>query len=496
MRPAAEETDVLLVQPDFPVATSYRLVEREIPLNLCYLASYTDRRGIRSRILDLFLSEDPAESLKRTLDAFRPSVLGLTAFTANFASGARIARLARDLGFKGHTVVGGAHASALPEETLAAYPCFDFVVCGEGEEPLTRLASALREGRSVEGITGLVHRKEGHATTIGPSTPVDDLDSLPFPDRDKVPLASYRPNPANYLRMPNTGLLFSRGCPFRCTFCSNSVWRSRVRYRSAGNVLEEIDLCMRKYGIRDYRFFDEGITANRRAVTALCEGILDRGWKLSWNCFSRVDRVDPELLRLMRRSGCYHIKYGVEAGTDRVLGLLNKRITLEDTRRAVRDTKRAGIECQANVLFAVPGETLDEMHQTIRFVRDLSPDLVTFHVFRPLPGSELYEQLRREGRLLEADWDAYILRNCAPLIKNHFSEEVLAGILRKANLTFHFRVEYVLQRLKRILRHPRREIHVLAVGLRLLLPELLASLAGRRGRTKPRRLHDPYHPAT
>jgi len=351
------------------------------------LSSYLEEKGIRNHILDFFIENNINTALENAIKAYKPNVIGITAFTANIKKGAILIKKARDFGFEGFTIIGGAHASALPMETLDEFPEFDFLIYGEGEKTLYQLICHLDSSFPVSEVNGVAYHDGDDIKINPPMAQIDNLDSLPFPNRDKVRLDQYRPNPANYLRLPNTGILFSRGCPFQCAFCSKKMWGSQVRYRSATNVLEEIGYCMERYGIYDFRFYDEGITTNREALEIFCRGIFERNWNLTWNCFSRTDLVDLDLLKLMKDAGCYHIKYGVEAGTERVLDLMNKKITLEDSIQAVKNTKKIGIECQINIIFGTPGETVKEMEQTIHFVKKLSPDLVSFHIFRPLPGS-------------------------------------------------------------------------------------------------------------
>jgi radical SAM superfamily enzyme YgiQ (UPF0313 family) len=472
---------ILLIQTPNIQGSFLNLPGKEIPLGLCYLASYLKSRGMdQVAILDLDFLGGVSPHLEQSLREFTPDLVGITSYTTNIAIAGQIAAIVKRCLPNARTVIGGFHASALPEQTMAEFDSFDYLVFGEGEVTLFELATALDREESPNGIAGLVQRTDGDLV-LGPARELlDTLDELPFPDRSLVDVKAYVPDPGNYFQLPSTGILFSRGCPFKCTYCSKSVFHDRIRYREVEPFIREVEQCIDDFGIRDFRLEDEGPTVNPKKVAALSQAILDRGLRITWNCFSRVDTVKPELLSLMKRAGCYHITYGVESAEPETLKRIGKRFTLEQVEQAVRWTKAEGIECKVNFIFGFPWETVEQMQRTVKYAVKLSPDLVSFNLFKPLPGSRLYDSMRAEGTLLHRAWDQYFVTGESLLFEAAFTEADLRRIIQHAFIRFHFRPRFILQRLIRLFRHPKRELTTISAGLSILLREIFGGRGASR----------------
>jgi radical SAM superfamily enzyme YgiQ (UPF0313 family) len=481
---------ILLIQAPNVKGGVLNLPGREIPLSLCSLAAYLKRHGVDGvRILDLDFYNGDMRRLDEELAQRTPDLVGVTSYTANVEIAARIAARVKQRRPEAATVIGGFHASALPEPTLREFPAFDYAVAGEGEITLLELAQAIAAGREMdrrrpagtdkkppgwrrsgtaEGVAGLYARRNDEVVA-GPARPlIEDLDALPFPDRSLVPVAKYVPDPGNFFQLPSTGILFSRGCPFHCAYCAKAVFRDRLRYRSADAFVDEVEQCGRDFGIRDFRLGDEGPTANPRKMVELCETILRRGVRLTWNCFSRLEAVDAPLLSLMRRAGCYHIIYGMESAAPATLARIGKNVDLDRAEQAVRLAKQSGIECKVNFIFGFPWETIDDMRVTLRAARRLSPDLVSFNGFKPLPGSPLYDEMTRLGQIHHRRWSDYFVGGGAVTFDAAYTEAELRRLLGRAFVSFHLRPRYLAQRFRRVLRHPRRELRTIAGGLLVL----------------------------
>lgn len=471
-----DRCDALLVQAPNVVGTMFNLPGVETPLNLCYIASYLEKEGGKAEIFDGALFGDWRRPFEECLRATRPALVGFTSYTPNVMRAAEMAEFARRVLPGVATVIGGFHASALPERTLREFPSFDYLIAGEGEIPFTALARGLAGGRTgeVASVAGLTYR-EGGRIVANPAPPLlHDLDVLPWPAREKLPLARYVPDPGNYYTLPSTGIVFSRGCPLRCTFCSKSVFADEIRYRGVKDSVQEMLHCRDRWGIADFRFFDEGPTVNKKLMTELCEEILRQGLEITWNCFSRVDVIDKPTLQLMKEAGCYHIKYGVEAGTPEMLAKIDKAITLEQAVQAVRWTKQVGIETKANYILALPDETEAQIRETIRFAKKLNTDLVTFNLFKPLPGSPLYRELEEKGELIHESWADYFTTSDAKVFSSQLGAEALHRILKWAWFEYYFRPSYVALRLRRLLRDPKREALQLWTGMKFFLGNLFA----------------------
>jgi len=470
--------DILFVQTPNIVGTFFNLPGKEIPLSLCSLAAYLKQQGWRCGILDLDFHNQISPLLEEQIRALRPGVLGISAYTTNIARAARVAGIAKGVDPAIVTVIGGFHASALPARTMEEFPDFDLLVAGEGERTMDAWMRARRQGQGPQGINGLAWRADdGRLVMESPRPLIEDLDSLPFPDRSLLPVTEYIPDPGNYFRLPTTGILYSRGCPFQCAYCSKAVFGNRIRYRSEANFLAEVRELTERYGIRDFRLEDEGPTLNTAKMVSLCRAILSAGLHITWNCFSRVDTVDEDALRAMRDAGCYHVTYGVESSLPETLRRINKKIDLNQAVEIVRTTMRLGIECKVNFILGFPWEGLEDVRSVVRFAKALSPDLATFNLFKPFPGSVLYDELDRSGRLRHTSWEDYFTTSGKILFDSPVPEEQLHRELKRAVFGFYFRPRFVLQRLRRLLRHPRREAATLAAGFSVLGKELL-KLAG------------------
>lgn len=464
---------ILLVQTPNIIGSFLNLPGKEIPLSLLYLASYLKSKGYKDvEVLDIDFLDSIEPHLENKLRNFMPDVVGITSYTTNIAIAADIAKKVKETLADVITVIGGFHASALPERTLSEFVHFDYLVFGEGEVTLYEFMESLSQNRKPTGVAGVAFRN-GERIEKGTFRPyIEDLDSLPFPDRGLVPIRKYVPDPGNYFRLPSSAILFSRGCPFRCTYCSKSVFLHRLRYRSADNFLDEVEDCAKKFRIYDFRLEDEGPTANPKKLRQLCEKILERGLKISWNCFSRVDTVDGELLTLMKRAGCYHITYGIESADSQTLMRINKGIDLNRAGEIVQQTKKLGIECKVNFIFGFPWETVKDINKTIRYAMRISPDLVSFNIFKPLPGSQLYSEMEKRGEIKHTKWEDYFVTSEALLFDAPFTEAEIRKLIRRAFFLFYFRPRFIIQRLRRFFRYPKRELVTVSRGIFILFKEV------------------------
>jgi len=466
--------DALLVQAPNVVGTMFNLPGNENPLNLCYIASYLESKGGACGIFDGALFKHWQRPFAACLRATRPRVIGFTSYTPNIVRAAEMSAFAKTVLPEVTTVIGGFHASALPERTMREFPTFDYLIAGEGEVPFTMLHQAVAGGCDPREVPGLTYR-DGDATHSNCAPPLlQDLDLLPWPAREKVPLEKDIPDPGNYWWLPSTGIVFSRGCPLKCSFCSKSVFADTIRYRSVKDSVQEMIYCGDRWGIRDFRFFDEGPTVNRKLMHELCHEILAQGVRIKWNCFSRVDVIDKETLGLMAEAGCYHVKYGVEAGTQEILNTIDKEIDLRNAVEAVRWTKQVGIESKANFILGLPGEEERHIRETIAFAKKLNADLVTFNLFKPLPGSPLYKQLDEAGELMHESWADYFTTSETQTYESQLPPEKLKEILKGAWFGYYFRPAYIALRIRRWFKAPGRETRQLLTGAKFFLMNLFA----------------------
>jgi len=364
---------------------------RGVPLGLLYIASSARAAGREVGVLDgsLFANR---KSFERELLSREFDVLGLSAMTYNIAEAVRIARLVKAERPLARVVIGGTHASTVPQEVLADCPeCH--VMAGEGEQAFPKYLDALDGRASLDEVPGLYRLQEG-ALRSAPPKAVEDLDALPFPAYDLVDFTKYTVGVHGlfYKRKPLTSVVTSRGCPFKCSFCAKTAltgftWRAR----SSENVLDEIALLTGKYGIREIHFEDDNIALEPERLAAICNGLIGRRTDIAWKCPHGIyaSHLDEEMFALMRRAGCYSLSFGVESGSDELLKKAGKATDTAATRKSIEAAHHAGIQCIGFFIFGLEGETPGTVRQTIDFAKSLPLDAAQFNLCIPFEGTPI-----------------------------------------------------------------------------------------------------------
>jgi radical SAM superfamily enzyme YgiQ (UPF0313 family) len=277
-----------------------------------------------------------------------------------------------------------------------------------------------------------------------------------------MPIDKYRPTIGTYRRLPVMGLIGSRGCPFNCTYCASpAFWGKTVRFRSAGNIFEEIALLVKDFQIREIQLLDDTFTVAEGRLIDLCELLLRADFRISWSCNSRVDSIDDGLLKLMKAAGCHSISYGIESADMEMLGRIKKRISLDQARKAIALTKRNAITCRASFMFGNPGETSETMETTVRFALESMADFVVFNIIRPYPGTEVYQWAIETGGLMREKW--YLAPDAGPIMRlPGLSRQDLIKAQRQAMRRFYLRARYALTRVSRM--HSLRDIQMYLGG--------------------------------
>jgi radical SAM superfamily enzyme YgiQ (UPF0313 family) len=375
---------------------------------VAYVAAAARRAGHEVAVLDAWTARLGLREVVRRAVRYAPDVVAFTAATPQVSPAAVTAAALRRALPRALMVVGGAHPSALPEQTLVEFPPFDAVVAGEGELAFVALLARRADPEAWREVPGVCFRR-GEAVVRGPErTRILDLDALPFPAFDLFDLDG----PSALYSGRNDGrsvtLTTARGCPYRCTFCQNPMGL-KYRARSIESIIDEIRWVVRTFGVRRLTITDETFSLDRARTVRLCEAMLraDVPRRLAWSCLTRSDAVDPELLRLLRRAGCDAIFYGIETGDPEVMTRAQKRIDVEQTVRAVRWSREAGLFVHANVILGLPGETRRTARETIAYALRVDPDACGFNVLTPWPGTAIYEAARRHEqglRLRTTDW--------------------------------------------------------------------------------------------
>jgi len=350
--------------------------------------------------------EDPGHyvwrEVEQVLKDYNPSIVGISSATVTYRSALKIASIAKNLNPMLPVVMGGPHPTVVPEDVLRE-PNIDFVVIGEGEETLVELVNMLAQGeREFQHIDGLAFKRGGRVFINQPRAFIQNLDNLGFPARDlDLFESSYQPN------VIGGHLIASRGCAYNCSFCSSkAIWGRKVRRNSPGHVVKEMWEMVNRYGTYHFNFNDDEFMANRKWLIELCENIIETGLSslVTWRANARVNHVDSEILKIMKKAGCIMLEFGIESGSDRILKEMNKGITVEQAQSACRLVREAGIHVHAYFMAGIPQETLEDLQLTMRLMQKIGADTIMFTIFSPFPGTQLYDYAIAKG-LLTPDTD-------------------------------------------------------------------------------------------
>lgn len=461
----AEHADVLFLTCSFSKeqARTRQIIKTYTPpLGMASLAAYLIERGLSVAIVDALALELPADEVLGRIEKIRPKVIGLTSITSLFGPNRELASRIRSRFPEVLIVLGGHHATTFDREVLNQAPEFDLVVHGEGEIALHRLVEAfassgwdkeafLADESVLSSLPGIVFRGGSGAPVVTKRPPpITDLDTLPFPARRLLPMAKYVPLPHQHSRLPAVHVMGSRGCPYNCAYCNNTAVMGRnLRLRTPENIALEVDELKRDFGAREIFFWDDTITANKKWLDRLCDILITEKMDITWSAATRVDIVTPEMLRMMKRSGCWRLFYGIESGVQELLDSLNKRTTLEQARNAVKWTNDAGIESTASFMIALPGETPEMARKTIQFALEIKPTYADFHVTTPFPGTKIFQEAREYGKL-NMDFSRYDCYEPVFVPFGYKDEEEIRKMLSLAKRSFYFRPSYALSKLRRV----------------------------------------------
>ncbi len=407
--------------------TSYIM---SIPFGITYLGAVLRQNGYDVMLLDIYPSDNLNEIVEK-LKKYQPDIIGFSVLTTNFFRAKALAMVLKETFPHSIFCAGGIHPTVRPEETIEKMN-LDFVVIGEGENVFVKVCNSLQKSETIEGIKGISFKKQNGFYVNKEIDVVNDLDLLPFPARDLLPVTRYL-IPPGYIRSHFLkrvmSVLTSRGCPSKCTFCnSSSIFHNRIRRRSVENVMSEIIYLVEHYNIDGIYFHDETFTIDPEWITTLCSRL--KHLALRWGCQTRVTLVSDELLGVMKEAGCIQIDFGIESASKRMLKIIKKGSTPELAIKALKLTKKNHIKSFASFMVGLPEETEADMIENVKFLKKIKPDFTYFNIYTPFPGTEATEIAIKEGRLTDdyfsRDYD--MLLETRPLV--NLSLESMDTVIR------------------------------------------------------------------
>ena len=396
------------------------------PLGIMYIASYLEKAGFQCDVLDCLVERYKLSDLREFLSKNKYDIIGFTMMTNSALDAFASAKIAREICPEALIVFGGVHPTAFPEQTLKECPHANLVVVGEGEEAFVDLVKCLSSGSDYHNVSGIAYlcKEENKVKYSTPRSPIPDLDLLPFPAYNKVPMEKYIPHVTQYIDLPNYPVVLQRGCPYQCTYCDHgAVLGKKIRSLSVERAIENIKHLINNYGAKGIYFLDSVFTVRRDYIMKLLPEI--EKLKISFACNARADQLDLELLTALKKAGCWMIQIGIESGNIKSLELIKKAsyswafkadpndpngrpYLLNKYEQEIRNCQKLGIQVMASYILGLPGETASDVETTINFAKKLATETALFFLPVPYPGSYLLEQAKQDGGLREdVTWKDY-----------------------------------------------------------------------------------------
>jgi len=434
------------------------------PLGVCYLSSYLKKYGAntyKTVLADEYAGHNPVKVVRQ----FEPDIIGFSSATAQYQRATDLARKIRRLS-DAPLVIGGLHPTALPEQVIRE-GFFDIAVVSEAERSFTQLVDALSEsdfaldGGALRDIPGIAFKSDDEIVLTQPPNFIDDLDTIPFPDRSLLDLKHYLRRNAAIRSMitRNTTLMTSRGCPFRCIYCI-SVHRRKLREHSPEYVIEEMQSLVRDYNLEGLCIIDDTFIFHAKRASRIAELMLEKGiaQRLKWPCYGRaniVSRSEDSFINLLKQAGMAQMEFGFESASKRVLQFLKgKGVTPEDNEATLDRLARLDVRALATFLTGVPTETAEESRMTVEFIRRNFDRLAYFEILYlvPYPGTKVWEMYHMDDIISPSLWrnykiglnkrfpvDSEFTRNIDYEAADKAVNEVLSMMVRKQKLTYNLR---------------------------------------------------------
>ena len=415
-----------------------------IPLGLAYLGAVAEQAGHSVTVIDCQGERLNYESFRQRIAGVPSDVVGVTSTTLLYNSAKTIMEVAKEVHPNAINMIGGSHVSFWDENALKETKAFDLIVRKEGELTFLELLDRIQANKGFEDVLGTTVRTKNGIQRNEDRPFLHDLDSLPSPAYHLLPLDSYH-------RMGKTifPIVTSRGCVQWCDFCSTVRMFGRgYRVRSPKKVVDDMEMLHGKYGESQFTFYDDAFTINRNHTLEMCADIKARKLDVEWDCETRVDAVDKELLEKMRDAGCITIWFGVESGSEKILDKMHKKINREQVREAFKMAQKVGMMTIASAVIGFPGETEETAWETINFINSLNPDDIGCYIATPYPGTPMYEEVIKNGWLRVTDFNKY--DTATPTFETpYLSMDRLREIKYKAHQKFYLRPRYVLKMMRK-----------------------------------------------
>jgi anaerobic magnesium-protoporphyrin IX monomethyl ester cyclase len=386
---------ILLMTTAPPLKSPWGVPARLPPLGLAYVAAALEKAGFQVNMLDNYQLNKPMDYVKQEIERLNPEIIGITCGSVTYQKCVETAKAAKEVLPSCKVVVGGWHPSYLPDSMLQ-HPEIDYVVMGEGEQAMVKLATLITKGndrKTIAAIPGIAFKYKGK-TIKNPPQVISNIDQIPYPARHLLPMNVYDRKIGYLKAAPADVVNIIRGCPYECSYCeTKKLWGPKCRAFSPSRVVEELEYMVKNYGSKGIYFIGDNFTINKKHTIELCNLMKQHKLNLEWVCDTRVDLISSDLLKEMKDAGCSSIFFGVQSGSPRILKKLNIKLTREQFVEGFKLCRKEGIQIACSFMLGIPGETKEDMETTYEFAKELDPDWCQFNVFIACPDSALYQEV-------------------------------------------------------------------------------------------------------
>jgi len=442
--------NILLISAPYSQSYGKMKAPVQIHLGLAYIASVLKQSGNNVEIVDMVAEELSTSDFVKIVKQKHYDIAGFTVTTPTFFSSLHLAGQIKKYSSSTLTVFGGIHPTIKSRETIE-FDSIDIVVKREGEITFKEITENLKNSRNFSNIKGMLYKENGHVKETPARKPLEDLNSLPFPERELFKQKKYTYPDALYKR--TAPIFTSRGCPGLCTYCNTfQVFTRGFRARSVRNVVDEIEFLVKKMNIQEIHIWDDNFTTIKKRVFEIRDEILKRNIKVKFAFPNgiRADFLNEEVLKALKEMGTYSIAVGVESGSQDILNKAKKGITLKRIEETFKLAKKTKLETWAFFILGLPGENKQTINETINFAKKINPDIAKFHILKPFPGTEVYDSLRSQGFILTENYDQFGLHT-PPIhrLKTLMPSDIIEW-QKKAYMRFYLRPTKMLSQVLRI----------------------------------------------
>ena len=428
------------------------------PLGLGYIAAVLLQAGYEVNIIDSQVLDYTIDKVLNEVASYEPDVLGISFLTPQEDSAYELATQLKHHFKNIPIVVGGAHPTCFPIQTMERCKDIDILVVGEGEYIILKIIRHIQEGKSLAALENIYYRNErGEIKETPQNVQRVDLENLPMPARHLYSLTRYAPEPFENKKLPSTNIIVSRGCTYaKCTFCYRAgILKREYRIQSVEKTLDEIKYLVEKFKVKEFVFYDDDLGSNKKWLKKFCDLLKKKKIPIIWSFRGRPDTIDYEILKEAKEAGCFSISFGFESGNQDLLDNIKKGITLEQSKKAADFANSLDLEVVGTFMLGLPGETPQKAKQTIRFAIELDCTYAAFIPTHPFYGTQLYEQCLKEGKVILPVYSKNMhhtryIPNVTYVPSGYRDKEELESIIEEAYRRFYLRSGYFVKHLRKI----------------------------------------------